>query len=112
DEQMTNLLAVQKTVSERIAHALTLQFTAEQQRRLKKDYTSNREAFEAYMRGRFLYGKRSREAVTKGIGYFQQAIEIDPTYALAWAGLADCYLTLSLTYVVMGTPEQDDNLAK
>ncbi|HMY71622.1 MAG TPA: tetratricopeptide repeat protein, partial [Blastocatellia bacterium] len=112
DGQSTNLLTVQKTISEEVAQALTVKLSAEQQRRLKKDYTANTAAFDAYMRGRYFWGKQNRESVTKAIGYFQQAIEIDPTYALAWAGIADSYATLGIPVVMMGMAPQNESINK
>lgn len=108
EEQFTNLLGVQKTISEQVAHALTVELTAEQRKRLKKDYTGDATAFEAYVRGRYFWGKQTRESLTKAIGYFQKAVEIDPTYALAYAGMADCYISLAVPVFMMGiTPESE-----
>lgn len=102
-----NSFALQRAVSERLAHSLTLKLSEEQQRKLKKDYTANPAAFEAYSRGRYFYGKQNKESYQKAIGYFKQAIELDPNYALAWAGLADCYNAQSTTVMSMGaTPFQ------
>jgi len=108
EEQSTNLLSLQKTISEQVARALTLKLTAEQQSRLKKNYTENTAAFEAYVRGRYFWGKQNRESLAKAIGYFQQAIEIDPAYALAYAGIADCYISFAVPQYMMGiTPEAE-----
>jgi DNA-binding winged helix-turn-helix (wHTH) protein/TolB-like protein len=112
EEQETNLLAFQKSVTERLAHALTLQFTAEQRQRLQKDYTANPAALEEYMRGRYFMVKRDRASMLKAIAAFEQAIEHDPAYALAWSGIADCYLILSNAYAMMGTPDLSTNLLK
>ena len=102
-----NSFALQRAVSERLANSLTLKLTDEQQRKLKRDYTSNPAAFEAYSRGRYFYGKQNKDSYQKAIGYFKQAIEQDPNYALAWAGLADCYNAQSTTIMSMGaTPFQ------
>lgn len=112
EEQQLNLLALQKSFSEKLAHALTVQLTAEQQQRLQKDYTANRTAYEDYMRGRYFMVKRDRASLSKAIASFEQAVERDPTYALAWAGIADCYLILSTPFVMMGTPDLSTNLVK
>lgn len=58
---------------------------------VRKRYTDNVEAYQAYLKGRYFLNKRTREGITKGIDYFQRASEIDPNYALAYAGLADSY---------------------
>lgn len=95
DTQYTDLLTVQQTISERVAHALTLQLDNEQTRRLKKQYTSNPEAFQAYFKGRYRWSKRTPADLKQAITFFQQAIELDPAYALAWSGLADVYVLSS-----------------
>ncbi|MGE3436149.1 MAG: tetratricopeptide repeat protein [Blastocatellales bacterium] len=112
DERFTDALAVQKAVSERVAHALTVELTTEQRRWLKKDYTENAAAFEAYVRGRYFWGKQNRESLAKAIGYFQQAIEIDPAYALAWAGIADCYVSLAVPAFMMGIAPEAESVNK
>lgn len=103
EEKSSGLFALQRNVSERLAHSLTLKLTSDQQHQLKKDYTANAAAFEAYMRGRYFYTKQNKEAFTKALAYFRQAIELDPTYALAWTGIADCYNAQSTTVLSLGS---------
>ncbi|HYP53013.1 MAG TPA: tetratricopeptide repeat protein, partial [Pyrinomonadaceae bacterium] len=91
DEKFTDVFAVQDSISERVAEALTVKLTAEEQRLLTKRYTENSEAFQAYIRGRYFWNKRTADGLKKGIEFAQQAIAIDPTYALAYVGLADSY---------------------
>jgi Tfp pilus assembly protein PilF len=61
---------------------------------LEKEETSNPEAFQLYLKGRYYWNKRNGESIRKGIEYFQQAIEKDPNYAMAYVGLADSYNVL------------------
>jgi tetratricopeptide (TPR) repeat protein len=63
-----------------------------EQKRLAKRYTENPEAHQLYLKGRYYWNRRTGETLKRATGYFQQAIEKDPGYALAWAGLADCYI--------------------
>lgn len=112
EEPFTNLLAVQQVISERVAHALTLQLNRVQRQRLQKNYTANPEAFQAYLNGRYFWGKRTPAEVKKAIGYFRQAIELDPSYALAWSGLADSYLTLGVPSVMLSAENAAENIAK
>jgi DNA-binding winged helix-turn-helix (wHTH) protein/TolB-like protein/Flp pilus assembly protein TadD len=113
DEQFTNLLAVQKTISEKVARALTLKLTAEQQRRLVKDYTANTEAFQAYLRGRYFEFQRVPDQfLQKAIEQYEHAIALDPAYALAYAGISNCYYRLSLPPFQMGEPPQAEFFAK
>ena len=69
--------------------------TGEQKKRLTKTHTDSTEAYQLYLRGRYHWNKRTEEGLNRGIEYFNQAIEKDPTYALAYAGLADCYALLT-----------------
>ncbi|HEY0077217.1 MAG TPA: winged helix-turn-helix domain-containing protein [Pyrinomonadaceae bacterium] len=91
DEKFTDVFTVQDSISEQVAGALTLKLTAEEQRLLTKRYTENSEAFQAFIKGRYFWNKRTTEGLRKAIEYAQQAIAIDPAYALAYVGLADSY---------------------
>jgi TolB-like protein/Tfp pilus assembly protein PilF len=95
DEKFTDVFSVQDSISEQVARALTLKLTAEEQRLLTKRYTQNTEAFQAFIRGRYFWNKRTAEGLKKGIEFAQQAINLDPTYALAYVGLADSYNLLA-----------------
>jgi DNA-binding winged helix-turn-helix (wHTH) protein/TolB-like protein/Tfp pilus assembly protein PilF len=91
DEQFTGIFAVQDSISERVAQALALQLTRDQRNQLAKRYTGNTEAYQAYITGLYFYNKRTKEGLEKAADYFQQAIEKDANYALAYALLADTY---------------------
>jgi serine/threonine-protein kinase len=91
DEKFTDIFALQDSISERVAAALAVKLTGEETELVRKRYTNNPEAYQLYVRGRYLWNKRTAEALTKAIEYFNQAIEKDPNYALAYAGLADGY---------------------
>ncbi len=92
----TNVFAVQDSISERMAAALKLKLTSEEQKRFTKRYTDNAEAYQLYLKGRYQVLKLTLPDVQAGISYFQQAIETDPSYALAYVGLEDAYRSLSL----------------
>jgi TolB-like protein/Tfp pilus assembly protein PilF len=94
DESFTNIFAVQDSISERMADALALRMTGEERKLLSKRHTENTEAYQAYLKGRYYWGKWSGAGLQKAIEYFRQAVEIDPHYALAYSGLADCYSLL------------------
>ena len=91
DEQWTGIFAAQDVVSQRVAAALALALTGEEQRQLTKRYTENPEAYDAYVRGRYFWNTGTAEGFRKAIEDFQRAIKLDPGYALAFAGLADSY---------------------
>ena len=100
EQQMADLFAVQDAIAERLAASLVPRLTDEERHRLTKRYTDNAEAYQLYHRGRYFSEKRTRDGITKGIEYFRQAIEKDPDYALAYAGLADSYTLLRLWALV------------
>jgi DNA-binding winged helix-turn-helix (wHTH) protein/tetratricopeptide (TPR) repeat protein len=95
DEKFTDVFAVQDSISEQVTRALMLKLTAKEQELLTKRYTENTEAFRAFIKGRYFWNKRTAEGLKKGIEYAEQAISIDPTYALAYVGLADSYNLLA-----------------
>jgi TolB-like protein/DNA-binding winged helix-turn-helix (wHTH) protein/lipopolysaccharide biosynthesis regulator YciM len=92
DEDFKDILAIQDSISERVSSALALRLTAEDRSRLARHHTENAEAHQIYLKGRYFWNRRTREGYRKAIEMFNQAIEKDPSYALAWAGLADCYV--------------------
>ncbi len=95
DEKFTNLFALEDSISEQVVRALALKLSSEEREQLTKHYTGSTEAYQLYLKGRYFWNKRSAEGLKKGSEYFQQAIERDAGYALAFAGLADCYNLLS-----------------
>lgn len=94
DENFTEIFAVQDSISQKLAGALALKLTGQQKQLITKQYTENRAAYQLYLRGRYFWNKRTLAGHQKAIEYFRQAIEEDPGYALAYAGLADCYLLM------------------
>jgi tetratricopeptide (TPR) repeat protein len=95
-EKITDIFAVQQEIAKEMTVALRLRLSGEEEKRLARSYTSNAEAYEDYLRGRYLWNKRTKEGMNKGIAYFQQAITKDPNYALAYDGVADCYILLPI----------------
>lgn len=94
EQQSANLFAVQDAIAEMLAASLALRLTDEERERLTRRYTDDAEAYQLYVKGRYFSEKRTRDGITKGIEYFRQAIEKDPDYALAYAGLAYSYMLL------------------
>jgi eukaryotic-like serine/threonine-protein kinase len=92
---MADILTVQEDISKLVSEKLRLRLDGEQRKRVTKHPTDNTEAYQLYLRGRYYWNKRTEEGLNRGIEYFNQAIEKDPTYGLAYAGLADCYALLS-----------------
>jgi serine/threonine protein kinase/tetratricopeptide (TPR) repeat protein len=91
---LSDLLAVEKAIAQEIVEKLRLRLTGEQKRRLSRPGTQNAEAYQCYLKGRYHWNKRTAEGLKKSIKLFEQALDIDPTYALAYSGVADAYLNL------------------
>ncbi len=89
----SDILTLQENVSREISERLDLKLT--DAKKLARRDTRDAEAYRLYLKGRFFWNKRSAEGLRRGIEFFDQAIEQDPGYALAYAGLADCYGLLS-----------------
>jgi serine/threonine protein kinase/Tfp pilus assembly protein PilF len=91
---LDDIFALQEEISNEISERLRLQLTGAEKRRLAKRHTENAEAYRLYLKGRYYWDKWTPEGFSKGMDYFQQAVERDPGYALAYAGLADSYVLL------------------
>src|SRR5206468_10497923 len=91
DRDMKDILAVQSDVARRVVEALQLQLGVEEARALTKRPTENPEAHRLYLLGRFHFAKGSFPNFVDAIQFFNQAIQLDPAYALAYCGLADAY---------------------
>jgi serine/threonine protein kinase/Tfp pilus assembly protein PilF len=88
---MTDVLSLEETISQEVAEKLRGKLGGEAKKRAPKRATENLEAYPLYLKGRYHFAKRTPDAIRQAIDLFQQAIELDPNYALAYAGLADCY---------------------
>ncbi len=91
DEKFTDIFTVQDSISQKIIGSLALQLTGEERNQLTKKYTADTEAYQLYLKGRYFWNKLTPEGFEKSLEFYRQAIDIDPNYALAYAGLADSY---------------------
>ena len=91
DEDSTDVLQIEDSISEKVATALLPQLTRDEQRQLSKRGTDNSEAFEAYLRGRYHWNFYTEVGLAKALQSYQKAINLDPNYALAYTGIADYY---------------------
>jgi DNA-binding winged helix-turn-helix (wHTH) protein/TolB-like protein/Flp pilus assembly protein TadD len=112
DEQSTDALAIQDSISEQVASRLLGRLSEDARTQLVKRYTENTEAYQSYIRGRYFWNKRTEEGFRKGIEHFRQAIEIDPGYALAYVGLADCYFFLAYSQYGNVPPKENFERAR
>jgi len=104
DEKLSDMFTVQDRISEHVADALTLSLSKAERERLTRPETSSPEAYQLYLKGRSYWNKRTQETAKRAIDYFQQAIDLDPNYALAYAGIADSYIILG---VYSGLPAKE-----
>ena len=96
DEDFADIFAVQDKISNRVANSLQLALNEKEKTQLAKVYTRNIEAYKKYLVARHNWNKRTPEGFAASIRSFNQAIDLDPTFALAFAGLADSYLLIGL----------------
>ncbi len=92
--QMSDLLVVQEEITRQISWNLRLTLSDPEKKQLEKRYTQNIEAYQLYLKGRYHWNQRTPKGLQQSIVFFQQAIDKDPLYALAYSGLADAYFLL------------------
>jgi TolB-like protein len=91
NRKLSEIITVQEEIAKEVSEKLGLRPTSAEEKRLTKRYTENPEAHQLYLKGRYVWSRRTMTTLPQAAAYFQQAIDKDPGYALAWAGLADCY---------------------
>ncbi|HSD72840.1 MAG TPA: protein kinase [Thermoanaerobaculia bacterium] len=96
DRPLADLLSVQEEIAREITTNLKLTLEPEQKKRLERRYEADREAYPLYLKGRYHWNKGTVPGFKKALELFEQAIEKDPAYALAWAGVSDCYAMLGM----------------
>lgn len=96
NSKQTDLVSLQSEIARDVSNKLRARLSGADVQMLSKTYTSSAEAYQLYLKGRFHWNKRTAKDLEKAIEYFNQAITLDPNYALAYAGLADAYVVLPL----------------
>lgn len=91
DRDLKDVFAIQSDVAQQVAEALEIRLPAGDKQQIEKKTTENLEAYNSYLKGRYFWNKRDVEGLKKGIDYFRRAIDLDPNFALAYAGLAATY---------------------
>jgi len=94
NREPSDIFVIQDEISSEISGKLRLQLTRAEKKRLTRHHTENAEAYQLYLKGRHHWNRWSEEGFYKAIEYFQQAVEKDPSYALAYTGVADSYVLL------------------
>jgi len=92
---LAGILDLQNDLSAEIGEKLRTRLSGRAKKRLKKRPTSDTEAYQLYLKGRYQWSRRTIEGIRRGIGFYEQAIARDPEFALPWAGIADSYITLA-----------------
>ena len=100
---MTNLATLQVEIARDVSQKLRVKLSGSEEQKVAKNYTANVEAYQLYLKGRFHVYKLTPPEVQQGIAYFQQAIQLDPNYALAYVGLSEAYRSLALGVEVSPT---------
>ena len=100
NRKVADVFALQDELSREISERLRLRLTEDEKQRLTKRYTDNPEAYQLYLKGLYYFNKRSPVGLQKALDYLNRAVDADPAYALAYAGLADSYSGMSFFNIV------------
>jgi len=98
NQKLTDLLRLQTQIAQDVSENLKAKLTPADEQKLAKRYAANPQAYRLYLQGRYLWNKRTERDMSKGLEYFQQAVAMDPNYALAYTGIADAYVNLSMGF--------------
>jgi serine/threonine-protein kinase len=110
ERKMSDLLATQREIAAAIAQKLQLKLAGNEAKGITKRYTDNNEAYQLYLKGRFHFARRTDEDIGRSIELFQQAIKLDPNFALAYVGVSESYNVMP-SYPYM-SPHEANPLAK
>src|SRR5205823_6925921 len=105
DRKLKDLVSLQTEIALDVSQKLRARLSDADEQKLAKNYTSNPEAYQLYLKGRYHALKLTAAEMQTGISHFQQAIQLDPSYALAYVGLADAYRSLALAGEMPPTDE-------
>ena len=108
DEDFADVFRMQDSIAEQVTRALLLKLTSEERGRMNRRYTDNVQAYQLYLQGRFYWNKFNEEGFRKALAYFEDALKLDPGYALAYVGISESYSAM----VAIGAAAHRDVLAK
>lgn len=94
--KLTDILLIQREIAQQISSGLRLRLSGKEKKEIAKQYTENTDAYNAYLKGRYFLHKRRTQYIPKGIEHLEEAIRLDPNYALAYAAVAHAYLSRAL----------------
>lgn len=104
NRKQSDLVSLQSEIARDVSNKLKTKLSGVDEQKVAKSYTANSDAYQFYLKGRYYWNKRTAENLKKAMEHFQQAADTDPNYALAYSGLADCYVVLG-DYT--GTPNRE-----
>jgi TolB-like protein/Flp pilus assembly protein TadD len=104
--KFADVFSIPQEVATELTSALRVRLTGAQRKRIGQPQSQSGEAYQLYLRGRFAWNKRTPDEIKRGMDYFERATHADPTFALAYAGLADCYCVLGAGEFAMFPPRQ------
>jgi len=110
NRKISDIISLQTEIAREVSNQLKITLTGDQQKLLSERATENSEAYQMYLKGRFYWNKRNKEGFERAIQYFNKAIDIDPSYAMAYAGLADVYAVMGGYYLI--TPKESADKAR
>jgi TolB-like protein/tetratricopeptide (TPR) repeat protein len=99
DREVKAIFELQDEIAKQISATLRLRLTGEEEQHLTRRYTENADAYQAYLQGRYHWSTFTRQGLEQATIFFREAINLDPNYALAYAGIVDCYLRLATNYI-------------
>ena len=95
DENFTDIFKVEDSIAERVSSALAPELTRQEREQLAKHYTENQEAYQLYLNAQLVWNGRRQNWIGQSLALYKQAVEKDPNFALAYIGMADCYIMLN-----------------
>ena len=104
DRKLSDILSLQSEISKEVSERLRIKLTEQEENLVARQYTADTEAYQLYLKGDFFLLQRTEDSTRKAMTFFEQAIAKDPSYALAYNGLADSYNFLSITGALLGGP--------
>jgi TolB-like protein/Tfp pilus assembly protein PilF len=95
DAPLTGILSLQDSIADKVMRVLPVSLTGDESKRLMLRATENDEAFRSYLKGRYYWNQRTEQSVNKALEFFKEALNADPSFAQAWAGMSDAYIVLT-----------------
>ena len=112
NRKQSDLVSLQSEIAREVSSKLRTKLSGADEQKLNKAYTTNPEAYQIYLKGRFYWNKLTPEDLRKSLELYQQAIDKDPTFALAYVGISDAYMLLGIPDVMLGALPPQESVRK